>query len=121
MPDVLTQSETKPAPRPEKTNRIGLTADAYKGAESTLCSGCGHDSITSQIIKACYETGIQPYNVAKMSGIGCSSKTPAYFLSKSHGFNAVHGRMPAGPACPNLTNPPMQVIGAPRAGPTAPF
>jgi len=95
MPDVLNQPETKPAPRPEKTNRIGLTADAYKGAESTLCSGCGHDSITSQIIKACYETGIQPYNVAKMSGIGCSSKTPAYFLSKSHGFNAVHGRMPA--------------------------
>ena len=67
----------------------------YKGGDSTLCAGCGHDAITSQIIKAFYEYGVEPYRVAKLSGIGCSSKTPAYFLSKSHGFNGVHGRMPA--------------------------
>src|ERR1700731_466417 len=77
------------------TNRIGLTLADYKGAPSTLCDGCGHDAITSQIIKAFYELSIEPYRVAKLSGIGCSSKTPAYFLSRSHGFNAVHGRMPS--------------------------
>lgn len=83
-----------PAPAP-KTNRIGLTLADYKGAPSTLCDGCGHDAITSQIIKAAFELGIEPHKVAKMSGIGCSSKTPAYFMSRSHGFNAVHGRMPS--------------------------
>src|SRR5262249_55979526 len=67
----------------------------YKGAPSTLCDGCGHDAITSQIIKACFELGIEPHRVAKLSGIGCSSKTPAYFLTHAHGFNAVHGRMPS--------------------------
>lgn len=83
---------SSPAP---KTNRLGLTLADYKGAPSTLCDGCGHDAITSQVIKACYDVGIDPHNVAKLSGIGCSSKTPAYFLSRSHGFNAVHGRMPS--------------------------
>src|SRR5271169_6157464 len=77
------------------TNRIGLTMADYKGAPSTLCDGCGHDAITSQIIKACYEYGVEPHRVAKLSGIGCSSKTPAYFLSRAHGFNGVHGRMAA--------------------------
>jgi 2-oxoglutarate ferredoxin oxidoreductase subunit beta len=108
-----------PTPRPEKTNRLGLAADVYKGSESTLCSGCGHDSITAQIIKAYFETGVSPYNVAKLSGIGCSSKTPAYFLSLSHGFNAVHGRMPAVAAGANLANRKLNVIGVSGDGDTA--
>lgn len=78
-----------------KTNSIGLSKEDYRGAASTLCSGCGHDSITSHIITSFYELGVEPYKVAKMSGIGCSSKTPAYFLNKAHGFNSVHGRMPS--------------------------
>ena len=76
-------------------NRIGLTLNEYKGAKSTLCPGCGHDAITGSIIQAAFEAGIAPHRVAKLSGIGCSSKTPAYFLGRSHGFNAVHGRMPS--------------------------
>ncbi|HYG75771.1 MAG TPA: 2-oxoacid:ferredoxin oxidoreductase subunit beta [Planctomycetota bacterium] len=120
MPDVISPPPAVPlAPKPEKTNRLGLTMDAYKGAESTLCSGCGHDSITSQIIKACYESGIPPHKVAKLSGIGCSSKTPAYFLSKSHGFNAVHGRMPAVATGVNLANHNLNIIGVSGDGDTA--
>jgi 2-oxoglutarate ferredoxin oxidoreductase subunit beta len=76
-------------------NRIGLARDAYKGAATTLCAGCGHNSITNHLIKALYELGIEPHRLAKMSGIGCSSKTPAYFVEQAHGFNGVHGRMPA--------------------------
>ena len=76
-------------------NRIGLGRDAYKGAATTLCAGCGHNSITNHLIKALYELGIEPSRLAKMSGIGCSSKTPAYFVEAAHGFNGVHGRMPA--------------------------
>lgn len=82
-------------PKPKKVNRLGLSLAEYRGRPSTLCSGCGHDAVSSQIMKAFYEMGINPHHVAKMSGIGCSSKTPAYFLSASHGFNGVHGRMPA--------------------------
>ena len=82
-------------PRPKNVNRIGLTRSEYRGGVSTLCSGCGHDAISSQIMKAFYEMGVNPHQVAKMSGIGCSSKTPAYFLGNSHGFNGVHGRMPS--------------------------
>src|SRR5688572_18627870 len=78
-----------------KTNRLGLSLADYKGGESTLCAGCGHDAISSQIIKAFYELGINQHRVVKLSGIGCSSKTPAYFLGRSHGFNSVHGRMPS--------------------------
>ena len=86
MPEATTLSPSStPAPA-AKVNRLGLPLEAYKGAESTLCSGCGHDSITAQIIKAYYELGIPPYTVAKLSGIGCSSKTPTYFLSQAHGF-----------------------------------
>ncbi|MBI4041076.1 MAG: 2-oxoacid:ferredoxin oxidoreductase subunit beta [Deltaproteobacteria bacterium] len=77
------------------TNRIGLTKKEYQGLTTTLCSGCGHNSITSGIISACYDLGIHPHQLAKLSGIGCSSKTPAYFMNRSHGFNAVHGRMPS--------------------------
>lgn len=78
-----------------KTNSIGLTRDAYRGRKSTLCPGCGHDSISNQIISMAYDVGIEQHKLIKMSGIGCSSKTPAYFLGKSHGFNALHGRMPS--------------------------
>jgi 2-oxoglutarate ferredoxin oxidoreductase subunit beta len=76
-------------------NRIGLGRDAYKGAATTLCAGCGHNSITNHLVKALYELGIEPHRLAKMSGIGCSSKTPAYFVEQAHGFNGVHGRMPS--------------------------
>jgi 2-oxoglutarate ferredoxin oxidoreductase subunit beta len=91
----------------------------YKGSDSTLCAGCGHDAITSQIVKAFYEYGVDPYTVAKMSGIGCSSKTPAYFLGKSHGFNAVHGRMPAIATGAMLANKHLLTIGVSGDGDTA--
>ena len=91
----------------------------YKGADSTLCAGCGHDAITSQIIKAFYEYGVEPHRVAKLSGIGCSSKTPAYFLSKSHGFNGVHGRMPALGTGVMLANKSLVSIGVSGDGDTA--
>jgi 2-oxoglutarate ferredoxin oxidoreductase subunit beta len=77
------------------TNAIGLTRRDYEGSVSTLCAGCGHDSITAAIVQAFWELSIRPHRVAKLSGIGCSSKTPAYFLKEAHGFNGVHGRMPA--------------------------
>lgn len=80
---------------PRKTNRIGLETLSYKGGKTTLCAGCGHNSISERIIECFYEMGIEPWSVAKFSGIGCSSKSPAYFLSLAHGFNAVHGRAPA--------------------------
>ena len=77
------------------TNEIGLTRRDYEGAISTLCAGCGHDSISAAIIQACFNLSIPPHRVAKLSGIGCSSKTPTYFLGAAHGFNSVHGRMPS--------------------------
>jgi 2-oxoglutarate ferredoxin oxidoreductase subunit beta len=76
-------------------NRVGYTRRDYEGRISTLCAGCGHDSISAAIIQACWELDIEPHRVAKLSGIGCSSKTPDYFLGNSHGFNTVHGRMPS--------------------------
>jgi 2-oxoglutarate ferredoxin oxidoreductase subunit beta len=86
---------TVAAPPPKKTNRIGLEVAQYKGAKSTLCAGCGHNSVSERLIEAFYEMGVKPWHVAKFSGIGCSSKSPAYFLSMSHGFNSVHGRAPS--------------------------
>jgi 2-oxoglutarate ferredoxin oxidoreductase subunit beta len=86
---------TAAAPPPKKVNRIGLEAASYKGARTTLCPGCGHNSISERLIECFFEMGVQPWRVAKFSGIGCSSKSPAYFLSLAHGFNAVHGRAPA--------------------------
>lgn len=80
---------------PPKVNALGLDRKAYAGSKSTLCPGCGHDSISNQIISATYEMGLEQHKVVKFSGIGCSSKTPAYFLGGSHGFNTVHGRMPS--------------------------
>src|SRR6476659_8769882 len=78
-----------------KLNLLGLDRNDYKGRPSTLCQGCGHDSISSQIIAVAWELSLEPYRIIKMSGIGCSSKSPAYFLNRSHGFNALHGRMPS--------------------------
>jgi 2-oxoglutarate ferredoxin oxidoreductase subunit beta len=100
-------------------NRIGLTLADYKGSPSTLCDGCGHDAITAQIIKAFYDLGISPHQVAKLSGIGCSSKTPAYFLSRSHGFNAVHGRMPSIATGVSMANHTLKLIGVSGDGDTA--
>src|SRR5579859_7793176 len=78
-----------------RQNQLGLTIRDYEGSMSTLCAGCGHDSITAALVQAFWELNVEPYKVVKMSGIGCSSKTTAYFLSDAHGINAVHGRMPS--------------------------
>ncbi len=107
-----------PAPS-KKVNRIGLTLADYKGKPSTLCNGCGHDAISSQIMKAFFELGIEPHRVAKLSGIGCSSKTPAYFLGRSHGFNAVHGRMPSIATGTVLANRSLLAVGVSGDGDTA--
>jgi len=92
MPSI---SKPIAAPPGSQRNDVGLTVRDYEGAMSTLCAGCGHDSITAALIRALWELSIQPHRIAKMSGIGCSSKTPTYFASGAHGFNSVHGRMPA--------------------------
>ena len=92
-------------------NELGLTTRDYEGAVSTLCAGCGHDSVTAAIIQAVYDLNIKPHMLAKMSGIGCSSKTPAYFASQSHGFNSVHGRMPSVTTGANAANRNLTYIG----------
>jgi 2-oxoglutarate ferredoxin oxidoreductase subunit beta len=104
-------STTLTPPSGAKVNRIGLGINEYKGGDSTLCAGCGHDAITSQIIRAFWEYGIEPHRVAKLSGIGCSSKTPAYFLNQAHGINAVHGRMPSIATGTLLANRDLVAIG----------
>ncbi|TNF33414.1 MAG: 2-oxoacid:ferredoxin oxidoreductase subunit beta [Gammaproteobacteria bacterium] len=100
-------------------NDLGYTKKAYEGAISTLCAGCGHDSISGAIIQACFELSIEPHRVAKLSGIGCSSKTPTYFLGNSHGFNSVHGRMPSIATGANMANRDMIYIGVSGDGDTA--
>jgi len=92
-------------------NALGLTERDYEGTVSTLCAGCGHDSVTAAIIQAVFEMNIEPHKIAKMSGIGCSSKTPAYFVSQSHGFNSVHGRMPSVTTGANAANRELTYIG----------
>jgi len=92
-------------------NKLGLTSRDYEGMVSTLCAGCGHDSVTAAIIQAVFELGIEPHMLAKMSGIGCSSKTPAYFINQAHGFNSVHGRMPSVTTGANAANRNMKYIG----------
>src|SRR5438045_5801003 len=92
---ATTPTSTPPSAPQPKTNRIGLAVLDYKGGRTTLCAGCGHNAISERIIDAMYEMGIKPEGVAKFSGIGCSSKTPAYFMNRSHSFNSVHGRMPS--------------------------
>jgi 2-oxoglutarate ferredoxin oxidoreductase subunit beta len=106
------------APGP-KTNRIGLTVIEYKGGKTTLCAGCGHNAISERIVEAMYEMGVDPEFVIKPSGIGCSSKTPAYFLSRSHSFNAVHGRMPSVATGAMLANHRLICIGVSGDGDTA--
>src|SRR6187402_3080446 len=100
-------------------NSIGLTRRDYEGTVSTLCAGCGHDSISAAIIQACWELAVQPHRVAKLSGIGCSSKTPTYFLDKSHGFNSVHGRMPSVLTGANLANRDLVYLGVSGDGDSA--
>lgn len=102
-----------------KTNSEGFTRQDYEGALSTLCAGCGHDSVSSAIVDACFELGVWPHRVAKISGIGCSSKTPTYFLGKSHGFNSVHGRMPSVATGANMANGDMAYIGISGDGDSA--
>jgi 2-oxoglutarate ferredoxin oxidoreductase subunit beta len=105
-------------PRLEK-NDVGYTKKDYEGVISTLCAGCGHDSISCAISHACFELNIEPHRVAKISGIGCSSKTPAYFLSASHGFNSVHGRMPSVATGAQLANTQLTYLGVSGDGDTA--
>jgi 2-oxoglutarate ferredoxin oxidoreductase subunit beta len=104
---------------PKKTNRLGLEVINYKGGKTTLCAGCGHNSISERIIEAFYDMGVNPFDVAKFSGIGCSSKSPAYFLGLSHGFNGVHGRMPAIATGALLANHTVLGIGVTGDGDTA--
>ncbi len=94
-----------------KTNALGYTQRDYEGAMSTLCAGCGHDSVTAALVQACWEISLPPHRVAKMSGIGCSSKTTAYFMRQSHGFNSVHGRMPSVSSGANAANRDLTYIG----------
>jgi 2-oxoglutarate ferredoxin oxidoreductase subunit beta len=100
-------------------NAIGFTRRDYEGKISTLCAGCGHDSISAAIIQACWELDIEPHRVAKLSGIGCSSKTPDYFLGQSHGFNTVHGRMPSVLTGANLANRDLLYLGVSGDGDSA--
>ena len=100
-------------------NHIGLEVLNYKGAKSTLCAGCGHNAISERLIECFYELGVQPWTVAKFSGIGCSSKSPAYFLGLSHGFNSVHGRMPAIATGAILANRNLLGLGVTGDGDTA--
>jgi 2-oxoglutarate/2-oxoacid ferredoxin oxidoreductase subunit beta len=100
-------------------NALGFTHRDYEGSISTLCAGCGHDSISAAIIQACFELGIEPHRLAKLSGIGCSSKTPDYFLGQSHGFNSVHGRMPSVLTGANLANKQLIYLGVSGDGDSA--
>jgi 2-oxoglutarate/2-oxoacid ferredoxin oxidoreductase subunit beta len=102
----------------KKTNRIGLEVQPYRGGKTTLCAGCGHNAISERIIDAFFEMGIDPRSVIKLSGIGCSSKSPAYFLGASHGFNAVHGRMPSVGTGAVLANRKLLAIGVSGDGDT---
>ena len=110
---------TTAAPPPgKKVNRIGLELVEYKGVKTTLCAGCGHNAISERIVEAFYEMGIEPERVIKMSGIGCSSKSPAYFLGRSHGFNSVHGRMPSVSTGAILANRKLVAVGVSGDGDT---
>lgn len=100
-------------------NRIGLTESSYEGAISTLCAGCGHDSISAAIVRACWELDLPPHTVAKLSGIGCSSKSPTYFLNQAHGFNTVHGRMPSVATGANVANRDLIYFGVSGDGDSA--
>src|ERR1700690_1643834 len=113
---MATTPTSTPAP---KLNRIGLTVLDYRGGKTTLCAGCGHNAISERIIDAMWEMGVQPERVMKMSGIGCSSKSPAYFMSRSHSFNSVHGRMPSVSTGAILAQHQMKMLGVSGDGDTA--
>ena len=106
-------------PAAPKTNRLGLAVLDYRGSKTTLCAGCGHNAISERIIDAMYEMGVQPERVAKLSGIGCSSKSPAYFMSRAHSFNSVHGRMPSVATGAVLANRSLMALGVSGDGDTA--
>jgi 2-oxoglutarate ferredoxin oxidoreductase subunit beta len=112
----MATTPTTPAP---KTNRIGLAVLDYKGGKTTLCAGCGHNAISERIIDAMFEMGVKPERVVKLSGIGCSSKSPAYFMSRSHSFNSVHGRMPSLATGAMLANRNLLALGVSGDGDTA--
>ena len=112
-------SATPTTPAAPKTNVIGLSGLDYRGGKTTLCAGCGHNAISERIIDAAYEMGVRPENLVKMSGIGCSSKSPAYFVNRAHGFNAVHGRMPSVATGVALANHKLMVLGISGDGDTA--
>ncbi|MGH2536214.1 MAG: 2-oxoacid:ferredoxin oxidoreductase subunit beta [Candidatus Promineifilaceae bacterium] len=107
---------TRPA---DRINELGLTHADYRGSPSTLCAGCGHDSISSQIVQVAYELSIKPHEIVKLSGIGCSSKSPAYFLGRSHGINALHGRMPSIATGALLANHTLNALAVSGDGDTA--
>src|SRR5689334_10723489 len=107
-----------PPPSGKKVNIIGLEPASYRGAKTTLCAGCGHNAITERIIDSFFDLGVQPDQVIKLSGIGCSSKSPAYFLNQSHGFNSVHGRMPSLATGAVVANRKMIAIGISGDGDT---
>ena len=110
---------TTVTPPPKKVNHIGLEVVQYRGSKTTLCAGCGHNSISERVVEAFYDLGVNPYTVAKFSGIGCSSNSPAYFLGLSHGFNGVHGRMPAIATGALLANHTLLGLGGSGDGDTA--
>ena len=103
----------------QQQNEAGYSIKNYEGALSTLCAGCGHDSISAAIIKSCFELNLAPHKIAKISGIGCSSKTPTYFLGKAHGFNSVHGRMPSVTTGANMANKDLLYLGVSGDGDSA--
>jgi len=110
---------TTPSTPAAKLNRIGLSVLEYKGGKTTLCAGCGHNAISERIVDAMYEMGVKPERVAKLSGIGCSSKSPAYFMSRSHSFNSVHGRMPSVATGAMLANRNLLALGVSGDGDSA--
>ncbi|HLX86367.1 MAG TPA: 2-oxoacid:ferredoxin oxidoreductase subunit beta [Terriglobales bacterium] len=115
----MATTPTAPTPTPApKVNRIGLQVLDYRGGKTTLCAGCGHNAISERILDAMYEMGVQPERLAKMSGIGCSSKTPAYFMSRAHSFNSVHGRMPSVATGAMLANKSLLALGISGDGDT---
>src|SRR5678816_641376 len=107
-----------PSTPAKKVNRLGLDLASYRGSKTTLCAGCGHNAITERIIDSFYEMGVEPTQVIKLSGIGCSSKSPAYFLNSAHGFNSVHGRMPSVATGAVVSNRKMIAIGVSGDGDT---
>jgi 2-oxoglutarate ferredoxin oxidoreductase subunit beta len=114
----MAETPTVPPSPPKKVNRLGLEVAPYRGGKTTLCAGCGHNAISERIVEAFWEMGVDGSQVVKLSGIGCSSKSPAYFLGNSHGFNAVHGRMPSVATGAVLANKQLIAIGVSGDGDT---